>query len=113
MNSDTKSQLVDGMCDVWSADPFTPNLSKIKVVAVVHGHCYLLQTFKCDVKSKGNISSTESFKKMRRQFRKLKYQPCTQTRKNPIEESFSIVPMLKIRVPILDVSEAQRGTNSS
>lgn len=44
LNSDNKSQLVNILYDVWSADGFAEKLAERKVLIVVQGHCYLLST---------------------------------------------------------------------
>ena len=43
-NSQNKSQLVDVMNEVWSSDAFAPKLVQRKVVSVVQGRSYLLES---------------------------------------------------------------------
>jgi len=44
MNSQNKSQLVDVINEVWCSGAFAPKLVQRKVVAVVQGHSYLLES---------------------------------------------------------------------
>ena len=44
MNSENKSQLIAVMNEVWYADAFADKLQNRKIVSVVQGHFYLLES---------------------------------------------------------------------
>ena len=44
MNSENKCQLADVMNEVWSSDAFAHKLQNRKIVSVVQGHVYLLES---------------------------------------------------------------------
>lgn len=55
MNGENKSQLVDVINDVWCSDEFAPKLVQRKVVSVVQGHCYVLESADGEVVTKQEI----------------------------------------------------------
>ena len=63
MNSENKSQLVDGMNDVWSSHKFAPKLAWKKIITVPHGNCYLLASGDGTTVNKTEITSLFSNQK--------------------------------------------------